>query len=161
MKTILKTGVMLACLACTASCGDDASGTGGSAGTGGAAGSAGAAGTGGAAGSGGAAGMGGVAGSGGAAGMGGSVGENEARCNSFCNVFAVCLGGDANTCVVQCLETFAAAESAMMCFDELVAFLACGASLSCPELEALDETIPPDAYPCIDQDIALQDCGLG
>ncbi|MEM7436843.1 MAG: hypothetical protein AAF436_16945 [Myxococcota bacterium] len=86
--------------------------------------------------------------------------SGDSSCNSFCNVAAQCGGEDRAECVSTCVSNAAEAETiSEACLAAFLGRTGCVGGLTCQQAEAWLDEVPPDSYPCRDEDIAVdQDC---
>ncbi|MGB5812374.1 MAG: hypothetical protein WBG86_17685 [Polyangiales bacterium] len=86
--------------------------------------------------------------------------NGTANCDAFCNVAEECGGQDQSACVSECLDDATIAEEvSAACLDAFASLNGCVGGLTCPQAEAWLDEVPPDSYPCRNEDLAIEeDC---
>jgi len=94
---------------------------------------------------------------GGTGGTGG--GQSVNNCPDVCSVITSCTGQSTESCMEQCEgDLMQATEFSAACRAAVNDLTACVGGLSCEQLDAWFEEVPADSYPCIAEEIAVEEC---
>ena len=92
-------------------------------------------------------------------GCGSSNGGGDNKCDEACSVITSCWNETNASCMAQCEGDLAeASEFGEACVKAVDDLAACIGSLSCEQLDGWDDGLPEGSYPCMAQDVAIQQC---
>jgi hypothetical protein len=85
-------------------------------------------------------------------------GADDSNCEAFCSVIASCTDQSTQACLAECEEDLSeASDFSSACGAAANDRSMCVAGLTCEELEAWMGQVPPESYPCRDEEIAVDD----
>ena len=89
----------------------------------------------------------------------GSTGGGDNKCNEACAVITSCWDDTNASCMAQCEGDLAeASEFGEACVKAVDDLAACIGSLSCEQLDGWFDEVPEGSYPCMAQDVAIDQC---